>query len=80
MISSNVAVERFSSGKTRESSVDTILTALWSVRELENPTAEDVLLVASNLRTEGDLKARRLAEEIERACRAAVCGVHFSGR
>ena len=46
--------------------------ALWSMRELEHPAAEDALVVARSLRIEGDLDARRLAERIERACRAAV--------
>ena len=47
------------------------LRALWNVRELEHPTAEQALTIARNLRVEGDLDARRLAEQIERACRAA---------
>ena len=46
--------------------------ALWSMRALETPTPEDALVVARALRIEGNLKARRLAEEIEQACRAAV--------
>ena len=46
--------------------------ALWNKRCLEAPTAQDALVVARALRIEGDLGARRLAEEIERACRAAV--------
>lgn len=48
------------------------LRALWSVREQAHPTVEDALLIVPNLRIEGDLNARRLAEQIERACRAAV--------
>ena len=47
------------------------LRALWNVRELENPTAEEASLITRSLRVEGDLNARRLAEQIERACRAA---------
>ena len=43
------------------------LRALWSVRELEHPTAEEALIITPNLRVEGDLNARRLAEQIERA-------------
>jgi hypothetical protein len=46
--------------------------ALWNKRPLENPTPEDALVVARALRVEGDRKARRLAEQIEKACRAAV--------
>ena len=46
--------------------------ALWNKRRLEAPTTEDALVVARALRIEGDLRARRLAEKIEQACRAAV--------
>jgi hypothetical protein len=46
--------------------------ALWNKRMLESPTPEDALVVARALRIEGDREARRLAEQIERACRAAV--------
>jgi hypothetical protein len=46
--------------------------ALWNKRELEAPTAADALVVARALRIEGNREARRLAERIERACRAAV--------
>lgn len=46
--------------------------ALWNKRQLEHSTPEDALVVARALRTEGDREARRLAEEIERACSAAV--------
>jgi hypothetical protein len=46
--------------------------ALWNVRELEAPGPEDALAITRSLRVEGDLKARRLAEQIEKACRAAV--------
>ena len=45
--------------------------ALWNKRELGAPTAEDALVVARALRIEGNREARRLAERIERACRAA---------
>jgi len=48
------------------------LRALWSVRELEHPTAAEAFLIARSLRVEGDLDARRLAEQLERACRAAL--------
>jgi hypothetical protein len=46
--------------------------ALWSTRELADPTPEDALAITRSLRVEGDLRARRLAEQIEQACRAAV--------
>jgi hypothetical protein len=45
--------------------------ALWNVRELENPSPGDTLAITPVLRLEGDLGARRLAEQIEEACRAA---------
>jgi hypothetical protein len=46
--------------------------ALWNRRELEAPTPADALVVARALRTEGNREARQLAEQIERACRAAL--------
>ena len=46
--------------------------ALWSTRLLEAPTPEDALVVARTLRIEGNRDARYLAEQIERACRAAL--------
>jgi len=42
------------------------------VRELEHPSAEQALTITRSLRVEGDLEARRLAEQIEQACRAAL--------
>ncbi len=48
------------------------LRALWNVRELEHPTPEEALIITPSLRVEGDLNARRLAEQIEQACRAAL--------
>ena len=44
--------------------------ALWNVRAFESPSPEDALAVARRLRIEGNLEARSLAEEIERACSA----------
>jgi hypothetical protein len=44
--------------------------ALWNIREFEDPTVEQVLAITRQLRTEGDMDARRLAEEIEEAARA----------
>lgn len=46
--------------------------ALWNLREVEQPTPEDALVITRSLRIEGDLNARRLAEQIEQACRAAL--------
>ncbi len=46
--------------------------ALWNKRLLEAPTHEDALVVARALRIEGDREARRLAEQIEQACRATL--------
>ena len=45
-------------------------SALWSSRPVPNPTPEDALAICRSLRIEGNLEARRLAEQIERACRA----------
>lgn len=46
--------------------------ALWNVRELEKPNCEDALAITRSLRVERNLNARRLAKQIEKACRAAV--------
>ncbi len=43
-------------------------SALWSSRADENPGPEDALAITRSLRVDGDLRARQLAEEIERAC------------
>lgn len=43
--------------------------ALWNIREFEEPTPEQMLAITRQLRTEGDMNARRLAEEIEEAVR-----------
>jgi hypothetical protein len=40
------------------------------MRELDEPTPHDALAAARQLRVEGDLKARKLAELIERSARA----------
>jgi hypothetical protein len=44
--------------------------ALWNIREFEHPTMEEVLAITRQLRVEGDMSARRLAEQIEEAARA----------
>jgi hypothetical protein len=46
--------------------------ALWNKRFLEDPLPEDALVISRALRLEGDRGARQLAEDIERACRAAL--------
>jgi len=45
---------------------------LWSSRPVPDPTCEDALAITRSLRVEGDLRARRLAEQIEQACCADV--------
>jgi hypothetical protein len=47
-------------------------TALWSSRAVPDPTPADALAITRSLRVEGNLQARRLAEQIEQACRAAL--------
>jgi len=46
--------------------------ALWNKRCLETPEPDDALVIARALRIEGNREARRLAEQLEQACRAAV--------
>ncbi len=46
--------------------------ALWNKRMLEEPTQDDALVIARALRLEGDREARKLAEQIEKAC----CATH----
>lgn len=48
------------------------VSALWSSRPVPDPTPDDALAITWSLRVEGNLEARRLAEQIERACRAAL--------
>ena len=45
--------------------------ALWNMRQARQPTTSDALLVAEALRRNGNLPARRMAEQIETACRGA---------
>ncbi len=47
-------------------------SALWSSRAVRDPTPADALAITRTLRVEGDLRARRLAEQIEQACRHAA--------
>jgi hypothetical protein len=46
--------------------------ALWNLCEIEHPTPAEALTITRSLRVEGDLNARLLAEQIERACRATL--------
>jgi hypothetical protein len=46
--------------------------ALWSYRELEQPTPSDVLAITRALRTKGGMAGRRLAERLEGLCRAVA--------
>jgi hypothetical protein len=40
--------------------------ALWNMRQLDDPTREDILAMTRQLRIEGNLAARRFAEQLER--------------
>lgn len=44
--------------------------ALWNMRPIENPAPIDALAITMALRTHGGMEGRRLAEQIERVCRA----------
>ena len=44
--------------------------ALWNMRPIADPTPADALAITKSLRTHGGMKGRRLAEQIERICRA----------
>jgi hypothetical protein len=44
--------------------------ALWNMRAIEDPTQADALAITRALRTHGGMDGRRLAEQIERLCRA----------
>ena len=44
--------------------------ALWNLHQHEHPTVEDALAITRALRTEGNMAARRLAEQIERLAHA----------
>jgi hypothetical protein len=45
--------------------------ALWNMRPIDDPTPADALAITKALRTHGGMEGRRLAENIERLCRAA---------
>jgi hypothetical protein len=44
--------------------------ALWNMRPVEQPTPADALAITKALRTHGRMDGRRLAERIEKLCRA----------
>ena len=46
--------------------------ALWNWRHLEQRTVTHARTIANSLRVEGNLAPRRLAEQIEQACRSSV--------
>jgi hypothetical protein len=46
--------------------------ALWSSQPSPHPTLASVLAITESLRVEGNRDARRLAERLEEACRAAL--------
>jgi len=45
--------------------------ALWNMRPVDDPTPADALAITKALRIYGGMEGRRLAESIERLCRAA---------
>jgi hypothetical protein len=45
--------------------------ALWSNREVADPTPADALAITPGLRTHGRMDGRRLAERLEELCHAA---------
>lgn len=47
-------------------------SALWSSRPVPAPTPADALAITLSLRVHGNFEARRLAEQIEVACRATI--------
>ncbi|MGA7409873.1 MAG: hypothetical protein WBW33_05270 [Bryobacteraceae bacterium] len=46
--------------------------ALWNVRRMENPTPADAPAITRALRVHGGMDGRRLAEQIEKLCRASA--------
>jgi hypothetical protein len=44
--------------------------ALWNMKPVEHPTPGAALAITPALRTHGSMAGRRLAEHIERLCRA----------
>ncbi|MGE0743891.1 MAG: hypothetical protein AB7K86_01540 [Rhodospirillales bacterium] len=56
----------------RQAFADYRALALWNLRQLDAPSIAQALTVAERLRIEGNLNSRRLAVDIEAACRAAL--------
>jgi hypothetical protein len=46
------------------------MQALWNMRPIDDPTPADALAITKALRTHGGMEGRRLAERIEKVCRA----------
>jgi hypothetical protein len=46
------------------------MQALWNMRPIDDPTPADALAITKALRTHGGMEGRRLAEQIEKVCRA----------
>ena len=44
--------------------------ALWNMRLIDHPTPADALAITKALRTHGGMEGRRLAERMEKVCRA----------
>ena len=44
--------------------------ALWNIKQMDEPTVAQALAITRQLRIEGDMNARRLAEQIEQMARA----------
>jgi hypothetical protein len=55
----------------RQAFADYGAVARWSMRPVEHPTPGAALAITPALRTHGSMAGRRLAEDIERLCRAA---------
>ena len=55
----------------RQAFADYGAVALWNMRPVEHPTPDAALAITSALRTHGSMDGRRLAENIERLCRAS---------
>jgi hypothetical protein len=55
----------------RQAFVEFGAIALWNMRPVERSTRGAALAITSALRTHGSMNGRRLAEHIERLCRAS---------
>jgi hypothetical protein len=52
--------------------------ALWNITEVKaEPTLDQVLAITRQLRIEGDMNARRLAEQIEQAANLGASSAHL---